>query len=204
MFQSAEPLSEHDPRRIAILGAAFETFCRYGFKRSTMDDIARAAGLSRAALYLHFANKQDIYRSLIGYYFTVTEVRAREALVPGLAPEKALAAFFAAKAGPELEAMFASAHGEELIDANANTSADIVQAGEKQIAHVLADWLEEEARAGHVALPGAARDVAETIVAALAGLKSPRAGIEAFRTDATRLAALLGRGLATRRDKLAL
>ena len=195
MFLSDEPLADLDPRRAAILGAAFATFCRYGFRRTAMEDIARAADLSRAALYLHFANKQDIYRSLIRHYFTVTEARARAALRPGMDPEAALLAFFTAKAGPELEAMFASPHGEELLDANVATSADIVHEGEGRIADILAGWLRTEQAAGRIKLPDSAETVAATLVAALAGLKSPAAGIAAYRAGAARLAALIGRGL---------
>ena len=54
----------HDPKRDIILDAAKEVFLRYGFSRTTMDDIARGAEISRPALYLHFRNKGDIYRAL--------------------------------------------------------------------------------------------------------------------------------------------
>lgn len=195
MDAAVASLTDLDPRRAAILGAAFETFCRYGFRRTAMEDIARAAGLSRAALYLHFANKQDIYRSLIQHYFTVTEARAAAALSPGMEPQAALAAFFAAKAGPEIAAMFASAHGQELLDANAATAADIVTEGEARIAAILAAWLRAEADAGRLSLPDTAEATAATLVAALAGLKTPGAGIEGYRAAAARLAALAGRGL---------
>lgn len=187
--------SDQDPRRAAILGAAFDCFCQYGFRRTAMEDIARAAGLSRAALYLHFANKQDIYRSLIRQYYAGTEARIRGALAPALAPEAALAAVFSAKAGPELEAMFDSPHGEELLDVNFRAGADIVQQGEARIAAILAEWLQAEAAAGRIALPDEPEALAQTMIVALAGIKSPGAGIDAFRAAAARLATLLGRGL---------
>ncbi len=184
-----------DPRRAAILGAAFGCFCQYGFRRTAMEDIARAAGLSRAALYLHFANKQDIYRSLLHNYYAQTDARIRAALQPAMAPEAALSAVFAAKAGPELEAMFDSPHGEELLDANFRAGADIVQEGEAQIAAILANWLQREADAGRIALPDEPEELAQTMIAALSGIKSPGAGIDAFRAGAARLATLMGRGL---------
>lgn len=195
MTYLTELVADLDPRRAAILEAAFDTFCRYGFRRSAMEDIARAAGLSRAALYLHFANKSDIYRSLIAHYFAVTELRAEAALQPGMAPTAALAAFFGAKAGPELEAMYASPHGQELIDTNAATSADIVMEGEKRIAGILARWLAAERDAGRLRLADPAEDTARMIVAAQSGIKSPHAGLDAYRADAARLARLLGRGM---------
>ncbi len=42
-------------RRESILQAAVGVFLRYGYKKTSMDDLARAAGLSRQGLYLHFA-----------------------------------------------------------------------------------------------------------------------------------------------------
>lgn len=187
--------SDLDPRRAAILGAAFDCFRQYGFRRTAMEDIARAAGLSRAALYLHFANKQDIYRSLIRQYYAATDARIRAALMPAMAPEAALGAVFAAKAGPELEAMYNSPHGEELIDVNTHAGADIVQQGEARIAGILANWLQAEADAGRIALPDEPEALAQTMIAALAGIKNPDAGIDAFRAASARLATLLGRGL---------
>lgn len=190
-----DPVAEQDPRRAAILAAAFQTFCHYGFRRTSMEDIASAVGLSRPALYQHYQNKQDIYRSLIQNYFDVTETRVRAALIPAMDAEAALAAVFAAKAGPELEAMFASAHGEELLDANVATSADLVEAGEGRIAGHLAQWLQAEALAGRITLTEKPAVLAQTLIAAQAGLKSPKLGIEAYRAGAARLARVIGRGL---------
>src|SRR5262245_9843855 len=47
-----------------ILKAAFSRFSRYGFRRTSMEDIASEAGVSRAALYLQFKNKEEIFRTL--------------------------------------------------------------------------------------------------------------------------------------------
>lgn len=195
-FDTLDP--DLDPRRAAILGAAFQTFCRYGFKRTAMDDIARAAGLSRAGLYQHYRNKQDIFRSLTQLYFDVTTQRARQALTPALPPQVALKALFDAKAGPELEAMFASPHGQELLDEKFSTSADIATAGIACLAAILADWLHAEAAAGRLSLDAAGNDApgfARTLLAAVEGLKTPDGGIEAYRRESARLAAVIGRGL---------
>ncbi|TJV53886.1 MAG: helix-turn-helix transcriptional regulator, partial [Mesorhizobium sp.] len=53
-----------DPKRARILDSAMKVFLAYGFARTTMDDIARAADMSRPALYLQFKNKTDIYRAI--------------------------------------------------------------------------------------------------------------------------------------------
>lgn len=48
-----------------ILGAAESVFVRYGFARTTMADIAKAAGMSRPALYLQFPDKDAIFSRVI-------------------------------------------------------------------------------------------------------------------------------------------
>lgn len=52
-----------DPKRAAVLREAYAAFTSYGYKRTTMDDIARACGMSRPALYLLYDNKADIFRA---------------------------------------------------------------------------------------------------------------------------------------------
>lgn len=37
-------------------------FARYGFRKASMDEVARAAGVSRQGLYLQFANKEELFR----------------------------------------------------------------------------------------------------------------------------------------------
>ena len=51
------------PKSQQILDAALAVFCRYGYRKTSMLDIAQAAGMSRAALYLHFKNKEDVFRA---------------------------------------------------------------------------------------------------------------------------------------------
>ncbi len=46
------------------MDAAQNVFFTKGFERTSMDDIAKQAGLSRALLYVYFKDKKDIYRSL--------------------------------------------------------------------------------------------------------------------------------------------
>ena len=48
-------------RRAAILDAAIKIFGRLGFKKTSMDDLAAAAGLSKQGVYLHFASKDEIF-----------------------------------------------------------------------------------------------------------------------------------------------
>ncbi len=72
---------DRDPKAAAILEAAFQTFFQYGVKRATMDDIARAAGMSRPALYLVYRNKADIFRACV--IAMTEEMREKLAVIAG-------------------------------------------------------------------------------------------------------------------------
>ncbi|CDX58011.1 hypothetical protein MPL3365_290048 [Mesorhizobium plurifarium] len=45
-------------RQVAIVDTATGVFLQYGFKKTTMEDIARTVGISRQALYLDFPTKE--------------------------------------------------------------------------------------------------------------------------------------------------
>ena len=55
------------PQREAILKAATAIFLRYGFKKTSMDDVAQAAGVSRQGLYLYFDTKDLLFRKALQY-----------------------------------------------------------------------------------------------------------------------------------------
>lgn len=49
----------------AILAAALKVFSQFGFRGSTLDQIAREAGLSKPNLIYYFKSKDTIYRALL-------------------------------------------------------------------------------------------------------------------------------------------
>lgn len=60
---SSTSKDEPDERRLALLDAAVTTFIRFGFRKTSMSEVARAAGISRQGLYLHFATKEQLFRA---------------------------------------------------------------------------------------------------------------------------------------------
>ena len=190
--------SDPDPRQKTILGAAFDAFRLYGFRKTSMQDIADRAGMSRAALYLHFDNKEAIFRALTVWYFDVAETGLRAALTPGLDPVAALTGAFDAQVSPEFDALLDSPHGGEFFDTKSATSADIAQQREARLMAMLAGWLAAEAAAGRVLLPegdGDGSQSARLIQQALHSIKMTVPSPEAHRSARHQLAALLGRGL---------
>lgn len=52
--------------RSRILDAAERVFSRRGVSRTSLDDIARAAGVTRGAIYWHFKDKADLFGAMLG------------------------------------------------------------------------------------------------------------------------------------------
>ncbi len=68
--------------REALLDAARLEFARSGLDSARVEDIARRAGVSKGAFYLHFASKEDAFREILQRFLGVIEeqtTRRREA-----------------------------------------------------------------------------------------------------------------------------
>jgi AcrR family transcriptional regulator len=69
-MDSAMPVNEPKWRRRKkarpgeITDAALEEFAEKGFAAAKLEDIARRAGVSKAALYLYFETKEDLFRAV--------------------------------------------------------------------------------------------------------------------------------------------
>ncbi|NMO17217.1 TetR/AcrR family transcriptional regulator [Pyxidicoccus fallax] len=57
------PRPGDDARRRKLLDAALTVFLRYGYRKTSMDEVARAAQVSRQGLYLHYATKEELFRA---------------------------------------------------------------------------------------------------------------------------------------------
>ncbi|MEO0138738.1 MAG: TetR/AcrR family transcriptional regulator [candidate division WOR-3 bacterium] len=52
-------------RKKTILRVAKELFREYGFKKTTIEDIAKRSGISKSTIYHYFPSKEDILREII-------------------------------------------------------------------------------------------------------------------------------------------
>ena len=61
------PRAGADPgaTRAALFRASADVFSRRGFDGVTVDDIAAAAGVNKAMIYYHFADKLTLYRHIV-------------------------------------------------------------------------------------------------------------------------------------------
>lgn len=50
-----------------ILNSAISLFARYGFKKTTIDDIANELGIAKSTMYRYFINKEDLYHQAVSH-----------------------------------------------------------------------------------------------------------------------------------------
>ncbi|MFB4308530.1 TetR/AcrR family transcriptional regulator [Actinomadura sp. GTD37] len=62
---AVEQVDEMDEARTRVLDAAYEQFSRMGVQRSTMEDVARLAGVSRITVYRRFATKDALVEHVV-------------------------------------------------------------------------------------------------------------------------------------------
>jgi TetR/AcrR family transcriptional regulator, regulator of autoinduction and epiphytic fitness len=72
---------DHAPtKRELILDAAVGVFGKFGFKKTSVDDLAAAAGISKQGLYLHFASKEEVFLAGLQRYLDGCLSRVQEEL----------------------------------------------------------------------------------------------------------------------------
>jgi TetR/AcrR family transcriptional regulator, cholesterol catabolism regulator len=74
----------------AIVAAAADLFARKGFGATSLDDIAEVLGVSKASLYYHIKNKEEILRLIFLTVLTVSEEPLRQIVEGNLPPREKL------------------------------------------------------------------------------------------------------------------
>jgi AcrR family transcriptional regulator len=168
----AEPSDTSAARRAAILDAATGVFLRYGFKKTSMDDLARAAGLSRQGLYLHFATKDALFKDAVLQVVATTRAAGRAALGQSELPveERLLGAFEAVHGltigQPGAENM------NELLETAAQLVGPVVDEMERALVADVARLLRSAGVAAGWKEAGiGAKDLAEHLCAVSSGVK---------------------------------
>jgi len=195
MTKLASPSSATRER---ILGAAFTLFGRYGFRRASMEDIASEAGMSRAALYLQFRNKEDIFRELARGLHEEAIAGAEAALGGDEAIAARLRAAVEAKTLRMIETIQASPHGSELMDEKNRLCGDLATDSERRFQKALVRAFKRADEAGEIDLGAAgftADHAADLFASAIQGLKGTDVTIDRYRRRLDSLVKLFVRGL---------
>jgi AcrR family transcriptional regulator len=70
-------------RRVTILDAALEVFAARGYHSASIDEIAGAAGISKALIYEHFPSKRELHAALLAHHVQELFERLVQSAAPG-------------------------------------------------------------------------------------------------------------------------
>ncbi|TIP28608.1 MAG: TetR/AcrR family transcriptional regulator [Mesorhizobium sp.] len=168
-----EDIADVDPKRARILDGAMKVFLAYGFARTTMDDIARAADMSRPALYLLFKNKTDIFRAIAMMLLSRSLKQAKTALAGNGAFAERMTRAIDEALISMTRTVHASPHGAELLDMKSSL-ADLIGGWRSRFAEHVAAAIESEAGRNGVDLTAkglSAKLLADMLLDGLEGMK---------------------------------
>jgi AcrR family transcriptional regulator len=154
-----------------LLDAALTVFLRYGFRKTSMEEVARAAQVSRQALYLHFATKEELFAAAVQHYLAVgLEAAAQPLRDASLAVEAQLLAAFDAWFGRFVG--LASGDMEDLHTASQALVGPLIAEYDEQFLERVTRALRGSGLpAAYKAVGLNARQLAETLQATARGLK---------------------------------
>jgi AcrR family transcriptional regulator len=98
----------------AIVLAGLQLFTRYGYRKTSMDDIALAAQVAKRTVYLHFENKAAVFLAILEYLGDQVRQRCAAAERAGGAAVDRLARLLDAYFGMGFELFSKSEHMPEL------------------------------------------------------------------------------------------
>ncbi len=184
-----------DGKRDAILAAALDLFGRYGFRRTSIDDIARQAGVAKGTVYLHVENKEALFRTLARSMLDAVLANARAAAARrGTPVAERLTAVLDAKFGFFHELLHRSPHAGELLTSSGRLCADIFAEGDAAYLALLTKAVADAARRGELAPRRhemSAEDVARVLLAGAHGIDADPTRALSNDEHRARLAALV-------------
>lgn len=79
---------EQDTVRNSILKSARDLFAKYGYRKTTMEDIALTLRKGKSSLYYYFRNKEEIFQAVIELKAELLETRLRDVVNSNYKPRQ--------------------------------------------------------------------------------------------------------------------
>lgn len=129
--------------RDQIVAAATEHFSRYGYEKTTVSDLAKAIGFSKAYIYKFFESKQAIGEAICAHCLHEIETEVRAAVGEADRPPEQLRRMFKAIVEASLRLFFQDRKLYEIAASAATERWQAALAYEERIQKLLQDILEE-------------------------------------------------------------
>ncbi|GGA44234.1 TetR/AcrR family transcriptional regulator [Paenibacillus physcomitrellae] len=162
-----------------IVGVALEVFFKYGYKRVSMNDIAEAAGISRAGLYLYFKRKEDIFNAAIVYHGDILIEEIKRGLPALDTAEDKMMFAFEVWSVRNFDASLHSPEYQEITDSSYQFAREALDTSYDKLAVLLAALLKEREVQADVGIP--AERVGHLLTGALRGFKTVAKSSEELR-----------------------
>jgi TetR/AcrR family acrAB operon transcriptional repressor len=135
-----------------------QVFRRHGFRRSSLEEVAEAAGLTRQALYHHFDSREALFRAVIAHVLEAASDAGLAAAAAAEAKGDPLADILAAQITARFAGFIASCDGsphvDELFSEQLVQARDLYQEYAERFAAQLAATIERARRRQHLVLAG--------------------------------------------------
>ncbi len=79
--------------RMHIVGIARRIFTRYGFRKTTMEEIASASQMGKSSVYYYFKSKEDIFRAVVEFEAIMLKERLNRIISKNSSPSERLKAY---------------------------------------------------------------------------------------------------------------
>jgi AcrR family transcriptional regulator len=89
--------NKKDLNRETILQIAQEIFSKYGYKKTTLDDIANAVRKGKSSLYYYFNSKEDLFQAVIGKEVDILKQALEKVVFRSMDPEEKLREYILTK-----------------------------------------------------------------------------------------------------------
>jgi AcrR family transcriptional regulator len=157
----------NEETRQRIVDAAIRLFTRYGFKRTSVDWLAREANVAKPTIYAYFQDKEAVFRAVVVSACAAILQEARTA--SGASIEERVAAMLSAKFTRYWELVQSSPHAPELIDSQSRLGAEIVQESDRVFRQLLARTLAQARELRPARLGLTAGQAAQLLIRAASG-----------------------------------
>ncbi len=144
---SARGPADHEVRD-QIVAAATEHFSRYGYEKTTVSDLARAIGFSKAYIYKFFESKQAIGEMICANCLREIEADVRAAVAETDLPPEKLRRMFKVFTEASLRLFFQDRKLYEIAASAATENWQSVLAYEERVQILLRDVLQEGRHSG--------------------------------------------------------
>ena len=139
--------ADHDVRD-QIVVAATEHFSRYGYEKTTVSDLAKAIGFSKAYIYKFFESKQAIGEMICANCLSQIEAEVRAAVAEAELPPEKLRRMFKVSTQASLRLFFQDRKLYEIAASAATEQWQAVRAYEERVQQLLQDVLQEGRQSG--------------------------------------------------------